>query len=187
METLLLEISTEKFQDDAVLQQAAVSALPRPVTHDLHTLQSWLARRTMGDMALIGEDRKVWGYADGSVAPALDLIAVNPVTSKDPFSNWAVHIFTKWVYQRVLYRIKKANDEEAGVLVYEEETVLRWSAWISTAVASLLPVVSTIVLYFVEPTGLRLGLTVIFTFLFAVALMAFTTAKSMDVFIATAA
>lgn len=141
----------------------------------------------MGDMALIGEDRKVWGYADGSVTPASDLIAINPVISKDPFSNWAVHIFMKWIYRRALYPIKKVNDVEAGILVYEEETVLRWSAWISTVIASLLPIISTIALYFVVPTGLRLGLTVIFTFLFALALMTFTTARSMDVFIATAA
>lgn len=138
-------------------------------------------------MSLVGEDRKVWGYADGSVVPASDLISVNTAASKDPFSNWVIYYFVNWIFQHVLYRAKRKSDEEAGVLVYEEEVVLRWTRWFSTAVASLLPIISTIALYFVTHMGLRLGLTALFTFLFAMALMAFTTAQSMEVFIATAA
>jgi hypothetical protein len=141
----------------------------------------------MGDFALVGEDRKVWGYTDRSVATAFDLISVNPASPKDPFSNWVIHFLVRWFHHHIRQRIQKPSDEESGMLVYEEETVLGWTGRISTAVASLLPIISTVVLYFVSNTGLRLGLTAVFTLLFTVALMAFTKVRGMEVFVATAA
>lgn len=58
---------------------------------------------------------------------------------------------------------------------------------IATVVASMLPIMSVVVLYFVQSNNVRLGLTVAFSACFAILLVCLTNAKKVEVFTATAA
>jgi hypothetical protein len=178
---------TNLWQDESLLRQAAISALPVASHHDLFTLQHWLEMPGEGNLSLIGEDRKAWGYTDDSLTPASDLIAVNRNNATDPFSLWVLRRALQWFHERLWHPLRRRQDEERGMVTYEDESVIRWTAWISTAVSSLLPVVSTIVLYCISDIKWRLGFTAIFTFMFSLALMAFTKATSVEIFTATAA
>jgi hypothetical protein len=57
----------------------------------------------------------------------------------------------------------------------------------TTVVASLLPLCSVIVLYVVQSNGLRLGIIVILSACFSLALALMTNARKIEVFAATSA
>ena len=78
-------------------------------------------------------------------------------------------------------------DPKTGLVDYSEAFLITMADNISTVVASLLPVVSTIVLYFVSDILARLGTIVGLMALFAMLLSIFTEAKRIEIFNATAA
>lgn len=67
-------------------------------------------------------------------------------------------------------RLSTPVDPEAGIVRYEDSTLLVVANIIVTVLSSLLPIISIIVLYSVKKTSTRLGITVIFTTLFAATL-----------------
>lgn len=78
-------------------------------------------------------------------------------------------------------------DPKAGIVRYEESTIVMVTNIIGTVLSSLLPILSIIVLYFVKNTLTRLGIVVIFTTLFSATLTIFTSARRVEVFASTAA
>ncbi|KAK0109283.1 hypothetical protein ONS96_003103 [Cadophora gregata f. sp. sojae] len=72
-----------------------------------------------------------------------------------------------------------------GIASYEKDTLHKYTSHITTVVASLLPILSIVVLYCVGSMKARLGLVAFFTFTFAAALSFFTGAKRGEIFIAT--
>jgi hypothetical protein len=132
---------------------------------------------------LIGEDQKIWS-SDSQVT---DLIVIRGYPEMDSFSKWIAEKFLVWFHHRFWPQMRKPGDLESGVAVYEDDKVLRYTSHTTTAVASLLPVVSSIILYRVQDVGVRLGLTALFTFIFGFCLAIFTNVQRREVFTAVAA
>lgn len=86
----------------------------------------------------------------------------------------------------------RAQDPESpelgeGIYNYREPTLIKILDMLVTVVASLLPLLSTIVLYILPSDELRLGVVVIFSAIFALALTVMTSGRRIEVFAATAA
>jgi len=74
-----------------------------------------------------------------------------------------------------------------GIYNYREPLLIKIIDVLVTVVASLLPLLSTIVLYILPSDVLRLAVMVVFSAMFALALTFMTSARRIEVFAATAA
>lgn len=70
---------------------------------------------------------------------------------------------------------------------YSSKAVNRLASGVVAALSSILPTLAILVLYYVHDMVQRIGLLIVFTTLFAVALAVLTNAKQVEVFSATAA
>jgi hypothetical protein len=79
--------------------------------------------------------------------------------------------------------------EELGIGLYEykETSILKIARIIETVVASILPLCSVIVLYVLERNAVRLGMIVLFSALFSLALALMTNTTTINIFVATSA
>lgn len=77
-------------------------------------------------------------------------------------------------------------DEETGLTSYSDAKINRVSNIIATVLASTLPVVTIFVLNVLPNTNLRVGLTILFTAIFALVLVTFTSARRVEIFAAIA-
>ncbi|KAK9769780.1 putative DUF6594 domain-containing protein [Seiridium cardinale] len=157
-----------------------------PSSYDLEFLREWLVRPRMGNFPLIGPDRSSW-----CLRYEKDLVAIKARPLPDIFSRWLnFDMLPRW-HQLFGGKLKKPTDVEAGVGlgIYEyDDTVLAATARIfTTVVASMLPLCSIIVQYFVRGDILRLGLIVVASALFALALALMTNARMIEIFAATSA
>ena len=172
--------------DAALVQQSVVSHLADPDPHDLRSLQDWLERPAFGNRSLIGADRDVWGATDEpSNVVDHDLLAVSSTRDRDIFSMWFSQRFIPWFHQKLWYRVKKPTDLESGIVSYDDSSLQKVTSHFTTIIASLLPTLAIVVLYFIESIGFRLGLIAIFTSLLAICLSYFTSAYRGEIFIAT--
>jgi phage-related protein len=71
---------------------------------------------------------------------------------------------------------------EAGldIVRYVETILMRYTKYVVTVLASMLPIVSIVVLYTVQTVGWRLGVMAIFTAAFAAVLVIFTSANEVE-------
>ena len=74
-----------------------------------------------------------------------------------------------------------------GTRSYSSKSVNRLGSALVAALSSILPTLAILVLYYVHDMVQRIGLVIVFTTLFAMALAVFTDAKQVEVFSATAA
>ncbi|KUJ21246.1 uncharacterized protein LY89DRAFT_561961, partial [Mollisia scopiformis] len=152
--------------DEAVLQQSAISRLANPEKHDLRALQDWLEREAFGNLALIGADRETWGRTDQPF-DSHDLFTLNSGGCEDKFSRWFSRKFIAWFHYTFRHRRSKSGgDLESGINYYSSNVAAKYTSFVTNVVASLLPILATVVLYFASSMKLRLGLTVLFTLMF---------------------
>jgi hypothetical protein len=171
--------------DDFVIQQSLMQKLSNPSHHDLRSLQDWIERPTMGNLALIGEDKDTWGALGQPLHPNPDLATVTSRLEDDPFSKWFSKRFITWFHHVLGHRVKKPLDPETGIVSYQDETVERYTSHITTIVASLMPILATVVLHCADSMNTRLGLIAVFAFVFTVCLMFFSNISRGEIFIAT--
>jgi hypothetical protein len=163
-----------------------MTGLSQPSRRDFRSLQDWLERPKMGNLALIGFDRYVWNSSAGLNNVSPDLIVLRPREHEDCFSEWVTESFLTWFHYSLWHRVKQPYDPESGLVSYERGHLLRCTSFITTVIASLLPIASVVVLYYVQSMKARLGIIAIFTLITSLCLRGFTTAKRTDIFIATA-
>ncbi|KAG8162479.1 hypothetical protein KVR01_008244 [Diaporthe batatas] len=77
-------------------------------------------------------------------------------------------------------------DEEAALVSYSDSKLNQASNVLALVVSSVLPVMTIFVLNIVPSTNQRIGLTMLFTAVFAVLLAIFSNAKGAEIFGATA-
>lgn len=171
--------------DDTIIQQAQIRKLSEPRNDDIRSLQDWLQRPTMGNLALIGEDRNIWGELDEPVKPDLDLLTFTVSGSKDSFSRWFAVTLLRCFHGVLGRHFKKPDDPENGIVSYTEKTIQRYTSHVTTIVASLLPVAATITLRFVRRLAVQLILIALFSFLFTYCMALFTKATRGEIFIGT--
>ncbi|KAI4675045.1 uncharacterized protein J4E88_007949 [Alternaria novae-zelandiae] len=169
----------------ALLQQYKLHQIPEPDRFDLNDVYCLLHSDAMGGGELSGEDRVFWGLPDDSEMHAPDLIGVCPREQADPFSRWvsenAIHLFKCGIG-----RLKKA-DKHFGRRVYYDTTVLRATSWMTSILASLLPIASILILLHLETLSTKLWVIGAFNVLLSVCLRTLTEAKRAEVFAVTAA
>lgn len=144
-----------------------------PADYDLRYIQSYMLTEEMGPEALTGLDRHIWGTVDEPSAKASDLVTILAATQEDPFSKWFTHKgIHKW-FKSSLFRRQRAGKEESfdG---YKVGTWLHLTRSFNTILASMLPIVSNTVLWYVHSSPKRLGIIAAFNALLAIMLIVFT-------------
>ena len=172
--------------DHALIQQSVILNYAKPGKSDLHYLQDYLQSDEMGNLALLGQDAYVWGSCSARNAFKCDLIALKPRGKEDPFSAWAAQNAIIGLVKCGCARFLKPSPVH-GVVGYEEGTIYLITYCITSILASLIPIVSIVVLYFVRSMPARLGTIAVFNVLISICLMALAGAKRAEVFAITAA
>ncbi|KAH8651868.1 hypothetical protein BGZ60DRAFT_569053 [Tricladium varicosporioides] len=185
LETVHAIRSKLKEYNDIVIQQSIISHLEDPNRHSLRSLQDWLERLNMGNLALIGKDRDTWGASDEPLSHNMDLLAIRSDGGTDTFSKWFSQKFIHWFHHIFWHRMKKADDVESGISSYDHKNLQKLTSHITTIVASSLPILAIVVLYYVSAMNARLGLMALFTVVFAASLSFFTNTTRGGIFIAT--
>ncbi|KAF2195699.1 hypothetical protein K469DRAFT_649806 [Zopfia rhizophila CBS 207.26] len=180
---LAIREKLEKY-NDALLKQAAISRLESPTRHDLEFLRSWFQRPTMGSFPLLGLDRAAWDAENEG-----DLVALNARQAPDLFTRWFADKVIPKYHDIVGEKIKRPVSEEfgTGIFKYEESTLATIARLATTVVASVLPLCSVVILYIVRDNVLRLGVILILSACFSLALTLMTNARKIEVFAATSA
>jgi hypothetical protein len=173
-------------QDQALVHQSTVLNYPNPGKWDLHHIQDYLQSPEMGPLALCGEDATIWGSVLDRKSHKPDLVALRPRAKKDAFSEWAAENTIFNLFKCGCVRFMKPSRVH-GTVGYEDTTIYRITYWITSILASLIPIASIVVLYFVDSMPARLGIIAMFNVLVSVCLMAFANAKRAEVFAVTAA
>jgi hypothetical protein len=149
-------------------------------------MRSFLFGKNM-EGTMNGGDSEIWGKKLDHAEHAVDLIGMKSREKIDWFSlkvaEHAVHLF-KCGFGRL-----RKPDRNLGRQIYHDNTVLRITFVLTSALASLLPLASIIALnaFGEHHTAAKLGTIAAFMVFSAVCLTLFTEARRTDVFSVTAA
>jgi hypothetical protein len=170
--------------DEALIQQAHILSYPEPDKCDLTFMQGFLENRKVMGIPFHGKDGEVWGSIADPKGYSPDLVTLCPRPKEDPFSGWiADNIITRLF---CCLKYKKASERYDTVGVNDPE-VFRVTYWITSILASLIPIASITVLYCIHSMPARLAAISAFNVFVSVCLIAFTNAKRAEVFAITAA
>lgn len=172
--------------DRALIDQSIINGFNRPDKWDLKYLQHFLSSQTMGPLALIGEDADTWGSVQNPDSYRSDVVTLRPRQHEDPFSKMISESFIGALFRCGCARFKKPSSTN-GLVGCHDSSVQRVTSWVSNSVASLIPVLSIVILTHVTSTQGKLGVIAGFNFLIAACLSALTNAKRTEVFAVTAA
>jgi hypothetical protein len=87
--------------DEHLCQLTLLSRIERPNGYDLRFLRSWLKRRSMGDLPLVGLDMSVWNEGNED-----DFIAIRRRHSDDVLTTWFTDVFVPYWHRTIGMRIK---------------------------------------------------------------------------------
>ena len=118
--------------------------MPYPSKSDVEYLQAYLETPDMGPFIMSGTDADIWGSLEEYRAPVPDLVALYGRHNEDPFSKWVTSTGMDIFFRCGFSRWRKPS-RVSGITGYPESTLLRITRWISSIIASLLPVLSIIV------------------------------------------
>ncbi|KAF1950479.1 hypothetical protein CC80DRAFT_577070 [Byssothecium circinans] len=174
-----------KEYNKALIQQEVLHRLRSPDHFDLKDINCFLYSEQMGGGRMKGEDHGTWGAKDDIYDHPPDIVAVKPRLHVDKFSRYiaenTVHLF-----KCGLGRFTK-RDRHLGTRVYYDDTVLKITLWMTSLVASLIPVASILVLREFHTDQQKLGVIAGFNVLITLCLLLFTEARRTDIFAVTAA
>ncbi|KAK8199122.1 uncharacterized protein BKA78DRAFT_290817 [Phyllosticta capitalensis] len=179
-----LEKYTRACSDAAIIQQSRILAMEPPKKMDLEYIQKFIADPLdMGhDRPFTGPDAGIWGTAENPTGHAPDIITPYPSHQKDRFSKLVKRKFFDFGLHKILNHIQIGELQS-----WDERAIDRLTFVITTAFASILPVVSVIILYYVEPMGARFGLMALFNIITSICLSFLTNAKRSEIFAVIAA
>lgn len=170
----------------ALVQQSTILSLPEPSKWDLNDIQHYLTTKDMGPLALIGDDAAIWGSVLNPTSYCPDLVALRGRHNEDSFSKWVTEKMLLKLFLCGCAHWKKVS-RRYGAVGYHDSTLLQVTFWITSILASLLPIASITILCFVKSMAARLGVIAAFNLILSLCLTAFTTAKRTDVFAVAAA
>ncbi|KAI8934454.1 hypothetical protein NX059_009185 [Plenodomus lindquistii] len=170
----------------AIIQHTVILGYPQPGKWDLHHLQDYLQTPEMGPLPFTGDDAKIWGTVRDRKSHARDLITLRPRAKKDAFSTWAAENALATLLKCGAKRFMRPSPIH-GVVGYEDDTVYRITYWITSILASLIPLASIAILHRVQSMTARLAIIGTFNVLVSLCLMGLANAKRAEVFAVTAA
>jgi tetrahydromethanopterin S-methyltransferase subunit E len=172
--------------DHALIQQSMIMKLPEPEKWDLHYMQDYLQTTEMGSLVLLGRDATVWGSTKDRDSYKPDLVALNQRTERDAFSLWAAKKAVGRLFTHFFARFVKPSPVH-GLLGIEATIVYRATYGITSMLASMIPIASIVVLYYVDSMPARLATIAAFNILISLCLMVLAGAKRAEIFAVTAA
>ncbi|KXH65576.1 hypothetical protein CSAL01_12160 [Colletotrichum salicis] len=159
-----------------------------PLDIDIKSLRLWLGRENVGQgdrfLSQAGIEGTVWDEEHRG-----DLLTVGgPSTRSDRLSRFINDKALSFYQSTLGHRSKDGNKVGAdGIRHYDGRKVQRAGDIVVGALSAAFPTVAILVLYFVQNLIHRIGLVIVFTFIFSVAFAMMTGAKKAEVFAATAA
>ncbi|KAL1592013.1 hypothetical protein SLS60_011605 [Paraconiothyrium brasiliense] len=175
-----------KEYNHALIQQSTILQMKSPDAFDLKDIQAFLWGDAMGPPWLMGPDKYVWGTVKKPDTYSRELVCLRAREEIDQFSRWLGARAIRYIKACGGYRWKKL-DQSLGVISVRDESIFRLTFWVTSAIASLLPVASIWVLIKQDSLTGRLGTIAGFNALISICLTLFTDARRTDVFAVTAA
>ncbi|EXJ91862.1 hypothetical protein A1O3_00412 [Capronia epimyces CBS 606.96] len=161
-----------------------LSELHPPAPSQLGALRDWLMDERGGANFLLRSESRLWEVEEGSRFVQIG----RSRGERDKFTK-----FTSWVLISVLHKYfglwrtaGRPVDAEAGMISYDESKLLKAGTLIATVLSSIIPVLSIYALFVVKNPYARIGIAAGFTALFAGLLAAFSSARRIEIFAATA-
>jgi hypothetical protein len=133
---------------------------------------------------LLWPDMDIWGSEARKDSHSKELLVMRAREGFDSFSRKLSSISVP-LMDKIAPCIKP--DPELEVLAISDHRVFRLTLWITSIIASMMPVVSIVILIKLKDLSTRLGMIAVFNLILSVYLLVFTDAKRMDVFAVTAA
>jgi hypothetical protein len=129
----------------------------------VRSLRSWLERREYGDSFLRGKVESVWdedkAFEDLCSFEGMQSANSGPTSY---ISNTLLHLKRRW---------KGACDRPNHIYALDERTQEWVASGVMTVVSSVFPVLPIVILFFISRLLVRLGLILVFTAVFAGALV----------------
>lgn len=160
--------------------------LPEPKQADLHYLQNYLESDAMKPPALFGRDASMWGSLLERRSHAPDLVALKVRADRDAFSTWAAKKVVGRLFTYCFARFVKPSPVH-GLVGIEDTFVYRATYGFTSLVASMIPIASIVVLYYVDSMSARLATIAAFNFFISLCLMGLAKAKRAEIFAISAA
>ena len=158
----------------------------KPDKWDRNYVQHFLATADMGPLALIGDDAMTWGSMTNPNGHARDLISLRPRRLDDSFSHWLASSVITSLFRCGCTRFKKPSKTH-GVVGIQDSTIIRIASWVTSVLASVIPIVSIAVLYNVNSMKVRIGMVAVFNLVISLCMTVFTDAKRSEIFAVGAA
>jgi VIT1/CCC1 family predicted Fe2+/Mn2+ transporter len=160
-----------------------LAQLPRPKLSQLKELQNWLRNDDGGADFLKRAEFDTWEEEDVN-----EYVAVrDPGGEGDFITGFVVRLLAAFHrffgYQM---RMGREIDKRTGLTSYSDTNISYTSNLFAAALSSALPVLTIFVLNALQSTTLRLGVTVVFTSIFALILASFSSARKAEILTATA-
>jgi hypothetical protein len=133
-----------------------------------------------------GADHRVWGLLEQPNSHSRELVALRARKDIGTFSRKATARALSLLRKLGADKWKKVKPEY-GTIAIDDESVFKFTFWVTSAIASILPVVSIVVLVRTQSLNGRLGIIAAFNVLTSICLTFFTDARRTDVFAVTAA
>ncbi|KAJ4350368.1 uncharacterized protein N0V89_008989 [Didymosphaeria variabile] len=166
-----------------IIQQSKLQKIHPPDPFDLSNVQHFLYSDDM-ENEMIGEDSETWGKPSDPDNHPPDLISIKPRKKVDTFSTLVaenvVHLF-----KYGLGHLTQKN-QYLGRKVYYDADVLKATSFITSILASLIPIASIWVLVSLDSLRNKMITMAAFNVLISACLNFFTDARRTDVFAVTA-
>ncbi|EEU37142.1 uncharacterized protein NECHADRAFT_8348, partial [Fusarium vanettenii 77-13-4] len=170
----------------------AVQSLPSPEKRPLEFIRLWLEGAGGGEYFPLGTESTIWEMQSRD-----EYVSVTPIASGDRISSLVrgilldiYHFFAESL-KKIQRRFNKTSQSSTAAVPrirkYDDERLQAVSDGITAALASLLPTLMILVLYFVKRMLVRIGLVIVFTTIFSVVMSFYPGAKKGEVFAAVAA
>ena len=119
-----------------------------------------------------------------------DLVTLNGTRNEDPLARWCrTHVLPLY-HAFVTTALKKPVNiagPGSGVAEYSDSRLAKLVMLLASIISSALPMMAIVILYYVQRTETRVWITMCLTVVFATMLATLTSAKSQEIFAATAA
>lgn len=169
---------THLMLDKALQAQAWLQSLERPPKHVLEILRNILAYDVDLRSSISEIDVE---YLDPKYSQDTICLTVSP--NRDAFSRLLADRFG-WIF---LSSEEKQRRRQTGLGVFSDDRVRRTTRIVAVVLASILPVLSIVILYYVHPTNIRIGLIIVFSTLFSAVVALVSDARNSEIMAATAA
>ena len=163
------------------LQVSQLNTLNPPHKSQLFNLKEWLNDASNG--FLNDEETQTW-LPD---TESLYLTLTTDLGERDAFTQMMQNIIVGPYHRLIGHRLKTGQlvDSETGGVSYDKRKIDGASTLIATVLSAMLPVLTIFVLNVLQSTNARIGLTALFTMIFALVLARFSSARRIEIFAAT--